>query len=104
MLAKAANLGVILFSGTDVFCCVCPVSVLRELEGFVLRSDPAAGLGGRPGTEGCQGWAGLGVGLSLISRVGPLFWGCAEPGLGLSLLHLRGRKTGQGLRGGSESP
>lgn len=50
------------------------------------------------------GWAGLSVGLSLVSRVGPLLWGCAEPGLGLSLLHLRGRKTGQGLRGGSESP
>lgn len=75
MLAKAANLGVILFSGTGVFCCVCPVSVLRELEGFVLRSDPAAGLGGRPGREGCQGWAGLGW--AWVSASSPVWVPCS---------------------------
>lgn len=77
MLPKAASLGVILFSGTDVFCCVSP-------EGSVeWQSDPAASLG-----EQDRDRAGLGVGLIWIPLPDPpgvpLLWGCAEPRLGLS--------------------
>lgn len=76
--------------------------------GVILLRVWGAGQGRRDGRAGL-GWAWVSASspmwVPLPDAPGaPLLWGCAEPGLGLSLLHLRGRKTGQGLRGGSESP